>query len=128
MVDDEVDLLEIAVAYLEEAGYRTLYATDGAAALREFEREPAIDLLLTDVVMPGGMNGVALAGVLRTRAPAIKVVYSSGFPSTALNERSGAPMDAPLVNKPYRRDALLAAVKEALASPKAVTAEIELSV
>src|SRR5471030_2448073 len=61
VVDDEVDLLEIAVAYLEDMGYRALHATDGARALEVLAREPGIELLITDVIMPGGMNGVELA-------------------------------------------------------------------
>jgi PAS domain S-box-containing protein len=103
VVDDEVDLLEIAVAYLEEMGYRALHATDGARALEVLACEPGIDLLITDVIMPGGMNGVELARKVRQLKPGVKIIYSSGFPSDALAERSGTKVDGPLLYKPYQR-------------------------
>src|SRR5208282_4169582 len=87
VVDDEVDLLEIAVAYLEDMGYRALHATDGARALEVLASEPNIELLITDVIMPGGMNGVELARRVREQNPSVKVIYSSGFPSDALAQR-----------------------------------------
>ena len=114
VVDDEVDLLEVAVAYLDEMGYRVLIAIDAAEAVQAFEREPGIDLLVTDIMMPGGMNGVALAQELRKRKPALKVVFASGFPSTALAGRNQLHIDGPLVSKPYRREQLQEVVERAM--------------
>jgi len=116
VVDDEVDLLEVAVTYLEEMGFTALPAVDGPSALEIVARTPELDLLLTDVVMPGGMNGVALAHHIRQQRPNVTVVYASGFPSNALAERCQLQIDGPLVNKPYRKDQLTAAVHQALAS------------
>ena len=115
VVDDEVDLLEIAVAYLEEMGYRALQATDGANALEVVAREPGIELLVTDVIMPGGMNGVELARRVRQLKPDVKIIYSSGFPSNTLAERSGTEVDGPLLNKPYQRSEFEAAIDHAMA-------------
>jgi CheY-like chemotaxis protein len=115
VVDDEVELLEIAVAYLEEMGFTTLQATDGPTALAVAARTPALDLLLTDVVMPGGMHGVALAQQLRRQHPAMQVIYASGFPSNALVERNQLHIDGPLINKPYRREQLTAIVQQVFA-------------
>jgi len=76
VVDDEVDLLEIAVACLEDMGCRVFHATNGSMALAIVAREPRIDLLVTDIFMPGGMNGVELANRVRQLTPRIKVLYS----------------------------------------------------
>jgi len=75
VVDDEVDLLEVAVTYLEEMGFTALPAVDGPSALQVVASTPELDLLLTDVVMPGGMNGVALAQQIRQHHPDIAVIY-----------------------------------------------------
>jgi PAS domain S-box-containing protein len=115
VVDDEVELLEVAVTYLEEMGFTTLQATDGPSALAVVARAPEIDLVLTDVVMPGGMHGVALAQQIRQQKPDVTVIYTSGFPSSALIERSQLHVDGPLINKPYRKEQLAAAVHQALA-------------
>jgi PAS domain S-box-containing protein len=116
VVDDEVDLLEVAVAYLEDMGYQVFHATDGNSALRVIESESAIDLLVTDVIMPGGMNGVQLAQKAMLRRPGIKIVYSSGFPSSALNERGGTRVEGPLLYKPFRRDDFVATIRRAMAA------------
>ena len=123
VVDDEVDLLEIAVSYCEELGLRVLHATDGPSALEVAAGEPHLDLLLTDVVMPGGLNGVTLAARLRARYPTLKVAYCSGFPSSALAERSQLRVDGPLINKPYLKSAFVQTVTDALTSSTTTTAE-----
>jgi signal transduction histidine kinase/CheY-like chemotaxis protein len=114
IVDDEVDLLEVAVSYCEELGLRVLHATDGPSALEIAQTEPHIDMLLTDVVMPG-MHGVALAARLRAHYPQISVMYCSGFPSSALAERSQLQVDGPLINKPYTKSVFVETVLAALA-------------
>jgi PAS domain S-box-containing protein len=115
VVDDEVELLAVAVTYLEEMGCTVLSAVDGPSALEVVARLSKLDLLLTDVVMPGGMNGVVLAQQIRQQYPDITVIYASGFPSSALVECSQLQIDEPLVNKPYRKEQLTAAVHQALA-------------
>jgi len=114
VVDDEYELLEVAVAYLEEMGFRVLAATNGEQALRTLARNPDIDILLTDIVMPGGMNGVELAAAVREISATIKVLYTSGFPEGVLADKSGAKLDAPLVSKPYTREGLAKAISKLL--------------
>lgn len=101
VVDDEADLLEIAASYLKEMGYRVLTAGDAPAALNVMSAEPRIDLLVTDVMMPGGMNGVTLAQEVRSRQDEIRIIFTSGFPSQALSRRKGTTVDGPLLNKPF---------------------------
>src|SRR5690606_38837397 len=78
VVDDEQALLEVALSYLEAMGLRALHATDGREALAVLEKEPDIALLLTDVVMPGGINGAELAERARAMRPDLKVVFTTG--------------------------------------------------
>jgi PAS domain S-box-containing protein len=103
VVDDEADLLDIADAYLAELGYTVIRAEDAAAALAVLERAPEIDLLLTDVIMPGELNGFELAERVRRMHPEIKIIFTSGFPAEALAERSGKLDGGPLLHKPYLR-------------------------
>jgi len=103
VVDDEEDMLEVAVAFLEEMGFTALHAGNGVTALQVAVRNDDIDLLVTDVIMPGGMNGMELAHEFRKVNPKAKIIYSSGFPANALAERSGSAVDGPVLRKPYRR-------------------------
>jgi PAS domain S-box-containing protein len=110
-VDDETDLLEVAVSYLEELGLKVLHAQDGPAALAILEQTPDVDLLVTDVMMPGGMDGVELARRARQLRPDMRVVYSTGYSSAALAEQRGATVDGPVLAKPYRRAEFLGAIR-----------------
>ena len=101
VVDDEKDLLEIAQAYLTEMGYSALQADNAASALTTMAEYKDIDLMVTDIIMPGGINGVELAERARAINPKLKVIYCSGFPADALMERSGTMVDGPLLRKPY---------------------------
>jgi PAS domain S-box-containing protein len=121
VVDDEADLLEIAFTYLTEMGYTPFQAVDGDSALEIVRHEQDIDLVVTDVIMPGGMNGVELVQKIREFSPHIKVIYSSGFPADALAERSGTVVDGALLHKPYQRaefDAIVRCTLEATDSGK----------
>ena len=124
VVDDEVDLLDIAVAYLEQMGYTPLHAVDGANALALIERNTDIVLVITDVIMPGGMNGVELVQKIRQLLPAVKVIYSSGFPADALSERSGTVVDGLLLHKPYQRAEFDAMVRQTLEGNESDTGQV----
>ncbi len=105
VVDDEADLLKIASAYLAEMGLTALHAIDGASALKVIQREKEIHLMVTDIVMPGGMSGVELAQRVRELKPNIRIMYSSGFPADALAERRMLLGEWPLfLHKPYQRE------------------------
>jgi PAS domain S-box-containing protein len=110
VVDDEEDLLEVALAYLADMGFSALRATDGASALEALANCGEIELMVTDIVMPGGMNGVELVQRARALRPDLKIIYSSGFPAEALAERSMPLVDGPLLRKPYQRSEFAAIV------------------
>jgi len=114
VVDDEIDLLDIATAYLAGMGCKAFTALDGNDALEIIKREKDIDLMVTDIVMPGGMNGVELAHKVRQLNSKIKIIYCSGFPADALAERSMPLVDGPLLHKPYQRDEFNALVRRIL--------------
>jgi CheY-like chemotaxis protein len=114
VVDDEPDLLETATTYLNEMGYTTFQAHDGPSALEVIERNADLDLMVTDIVMPGGMNGVELAQKVRQRLPNVKLIYSSGFPADPLTDRSLHLADVPLLQKPYERAGFGAVVSAAM--------------
>ena len=103
VVDDEVDLLEVAAAYLADMGLTAIMAIDGASALNMLAERSEIDLMMTDIVMPGGMNGVELVQRARELRPDLKIIYSSGFPAEALAERSMTLVEGCLLRKPYQR-------------------------
>jgi PAS domain S-box-containing protein len=116
VVDDEVDLLEVALAYLAEMGFTAFEAKDGASALEVLAQRSDIDLMVTDIVMPGGMNGVELAKKALALHPDLKIIYSSGFPSEALAEKSMPLVDGPLLRKPYQRTEFAAIVHSVMES------------
>jgi PAS domain S-box-containing protein len=118
VVDDEEDLVEIARAFLEEMGYTTYHARDGASALAVVEQHNDIDLIVTDILMPGGMNGVELTEKIRESLEQVKVIYCSGFPANALAERNMSLIDGPLLLKPYQRAEFTTAVRAVMDAPR----------
>jgi YesN/AraC family two-component response regulator len=96
-------------------GFTAYEAKDGASALEMIAQHGEIALMVTDVVMPDGMNGVELVQRALALRPGLKIVYSSGFPAEALAEKSMLLVDAPLLRKPYQRaefDAIVHRVME----------------
>jgi len=114
LVDDEEDLLEIAETYVAEMGCAVVSAIDGHSALAILASPIVVDLMITDIIMPGGMSGTALAERARVLRPAMQIVYCSGFPADALAERASLALDAPLLRKPYQRADVHAFVRRAM--------------
>ncbi len=116
LVEDEEALLEMTREFLLARGYRVLEARDGAQAYEiALEYDGAIDLLVTDVVMPR-MSGRALADQLKYLRPSTRVLYVSGYPAEPFDARSFSA-GAFFLRKPFRRDDLLQRVREALDTP-----------
>jgi DNA-binding NtrC family response regulator len=114
IVDDEADLLSISVSYLTARGYTALSALDGKEALRLLAESGAVDVLITDIVMGGGMDGMELAQEVHRISPRTSVIYSSGFPADALSERSLPLADALVLQKPYRLSELCDSIDQAI--------------
>jgi CheY-like chemotaxis protein len=124
VVEDDVDVRSLVVEQLVALGYRVVEAATGQAALDLIASEPGpIDLVLTDVIMPGGMSGMELAQTLRTSAPSLKVVLTSGFmssgtpPTAAPGLRGEGRADYPILSKPYRQNDLARVIERTLAAP-----------
>jgi PAS domain S-box-containing protein len=112
-VEDNEGLRQVVVRQLNDLGYRVFEARDGIAALKVLETEP-IDLLFTDIIMPGGMSGYELAQNAMTRQPSLKVLLTSGFTETNLNGNGGLLPKMQLLTKPYRKADLARALRKAL--------------
>ncbi|MEJ1977078.1 MAG: ATP-binding protein [Acetobacteraceae bacterium] len=108
VVEDEPAIRDLAAIWLTDAGYTTLSAANGQEALRYLEGAGRIDIMVSDVVMPG-MNGVQLTEAARRLRPGLTVLLTSGYTGSA--DRRGIPDDVKLLAKPYERAALLAWVR-----------------
>ena len=116
LVDDEPQVRTIAAIQLKRLGYDVLQAEDALEALSILDRSPAVDLLVTDIGLPGGMNGLELAAAVRNRNPEIPVLYISGYSDGRSSETAENDVDAQFLAKPYDKLALAAAVRRSLAT------------
>ena len=114
LVDDERDLLELAHESLQSLGYRMIIANDGHQALQLLTAEPAIDLLCSDVVMPGGINGYQLAERAMAMRPNLKLLLVSGYNENIDMQRNHALPGTHLLSKPYTRLELARRVRKLL--------------
>ncbi len=114
IAEDDPFVRAYAVTCLENFGYHVIEAVDGRDALNKIAGGAAADLLFTDVVMPGGINGWELAESARRMRPNLKVLLTSGYALEALAERGRLPVGAVVLNKPYRKAELGRRVREAL--------------
>ena len=111
VVEDNASIRAMTATRLQELGARTIEAENAPAALRELESDMPIDILFTDVVMPGGMSGLELANRARQLRPGIKIILASGY--AAIFPTTGG-IAGELLQKPYRDEDLRAAVLRAI--------------
>ena len=112
VVEDEARVRQFAVTALTRLGYVVHEAGDGQSALALIDEVSGIDLLFTDVILPGGMSGLDLARQARRRRPGLKVLYTTGYArDTVLGEDESA-----VIEKPYRRHSLALSVTMAFAA------------
>jgi CheY-like chemotaxis protein len=114
VVEDNPGLRRIVVRQLGDAGYRVLEAPDAEAAMTIITGHEPIDLLLTDIVMPGEMDGRELARVAIARRPALRTLLTSGFPDVRLSSAATSARSSRLLSKPYRKEELRQAVRDAI--------------
>jgi PAS domain S-box-containing protein len=115
LVEDDAMVREMVMVQLRALGYRVVSAVSGSQALEVLRREGGFDLLFTDVVMPGGLNGRQLADEARKLTPGLRVIFSSGYADGAVDYHGRLDQGVHLLNKPYRRRDLAMRVREALA-------------
>ncbi len=116
IAEDNELLRAVAVQQISQLGYRTLEAASGAAALMLLDAHPEVQLLFSDVVMPGKMNGFSLAREAKRRRPAIKVLLTSGYAGTLLQRSEDQGDQFELLSKPYGKRDLAVKLKQILQS------------
>ncbi len=114
VVEDDAAVRTAAASILQNLGYRVLEAYDGKAALAILQQSQPIDLLFTDLIMPNGVSGQDLLRKARHLRPDLKVLFTSGYSEHLFKGRGDADRGVPLLNKPYRRQNLAAAIRRAL--------------
>ena len=117
LVEDDVQVASLTSAMLTELGYEVIPVTTGQAALNELAATPGIGLVLSDVMMPGGMDGMGLVREMRQRRISLPVVLVSGFSAAA--KRDAEDEGIPLLPKPYTLRDLAAQLTSALSTPRA---------
>lgn len=115
-VEDDALVQGYVIAQLGSLGYRTLVASDGAAALALVDQGIEFDLLFTDIIMPGGMNGRELAEAVLKRRAGVKVLYTSGYTDNAIVHEGQLDPGVALLRKPYRKSDLAQKIREVLGS------------
>jgi PAS domain S-box-containing protein len=114
VVEDDPELRSLTVSMLEELGYSVLEAEDGKTALPILLGPTQIDLLLADVILPGGLSGPDVAVAAQRREPDIKVMFMSGYTDAAKAGRGVLESDIELLDKPFRRRDLAQKVRASL--------------
>ncbi|MCK5274935.1 MAG: response regulator, partial [Alphaproteobacteria bacterium] len=121
IVDDEPDLLAATRESLQTLGYRVMVAENANEALRLLENNPDIDMLFTDVVMPGGMNGLELASDAMKQKPGLKVLVTTGFSKKIQRQDGYSRLLDSHLPKPYRRIDLARRIREVLDSGSTIS-------
>jgi CheY-like chemotaxis protein len=114
VVEDDERLRRLVVRQMVDLGYQVLEAADGGAALAVLDR-CQVDLLFTDVVMPGGVDGTELARTATARRPGLRVLFTTGFSATMTDDDGQIDDGVMLLAKPYRKEDLARALRHALA-------------
>jgi len=114
LVEDDELVCRHVEGMLRSLGYQVLAAHDGRSALARLEAGEAVDLLFTDVIMAGGMNGRELAEAATALRPGLPVLFTSGYPDDALSRNGRLEPGVALLAKPYRKGELAAKLREVL--------------
>ena len=115
IVDDNVDVAEVTSSLFEHLGYQTVYRDSAESALRLLAEGASIDLIFSDIVMPGTIDGVGLAGEVRTLYPDLQVILTTGYSDAA----RAAPPELRILRKPFDSNALRLLLQETKGSRSA---------
>ncbi|MGX7706141.1 CHASE domain-containing protein [Methylobacterium sp. Gmos1] len=116
VVDDEPTVRMLVTDVLSDLGYTAVEAADGAGGLRVLQSDARVDLLVTDVGLPGGMNGRQMADAARVARPDLKVLFITGFAEAALFGNGPLEPGMAVLTKPFAVDALAARIREMIAT------------
>jgi CheY-like chemotaxis protein len=114
IVDDEPSVRMLVAEVLGELGYTAIESADGASALQVLRSDTRIDLLVTDVGLPGGMNGRQLADFGRIARPTLKILFITGYAEKAAMGVDGLDKGMSIVTKPFAMEGLAARMRELL--------------
>jgi CheY-like chemotaxis protein len=117
VVDDDDMVRKSVIAQMKSLGYSTIEASNPDIALEVIERDEPIDLLFSDIVMPGSIDGIELARRTRQRRPTLRILLTSGYPDLKTSRAEEAHTQWEVLKKPYRRSDLQAALREILTGP-----------
>ncbi|MHA1152533.1 MAG: PAS domain S-box protein [Alphaproteobacteria bacterium] len=120
VVEDDPDVRALAVSILKRLSYRVVEAQDGRAALEVLREPEPIDLILTDVVLPGGLSGPEMVTQSRGWRPGVRALFMSGYATDDLNDQDRLDAASELLSKPFRRAELAERVRSALDRPGSV--------
>jgi len=113
-VEDDREGRGYVTMQLEGLGYRVIVAVDAAEALAIADRGTRFDLLFTDIVMPGGINGRQLAEQMMAGRPSLRVLFTSGYAYAAVHSRGRVGQGIPILTKPYRKAELARMLRRCL--------------
>jgi PAS domain S-box-containing protein len=114
VLEDDVDLSDLAAEVLEELGYRAVTANSAVSAHEILAAEEHVDLVLSDVVLPGGTNGFEFADQAREKVPDLKFVFMSGYPTDAISQWGTSGVNNTLLKKPFKMKELAEVLADAL--------------
>ena len=115
VVEDEPTVRMLVTEVLEELGYAAIDAADGASGLRVLQSDVSIDLLVTDVGLPGGMNGRQMADAARVGRPDLKVLFITGYAENAAVGNGHLEPGMHVMTKPFAMEALASRIRELIA-------------
>jgi signal transduction histidine kinase len=118
VVEDEADVRAYTVLLLQDLGYDVLDASDALTALEVLDAHPEVELLFTDVGLPGGINGRELADAARVRRPALRVLFTTGYARDAIVHQGRLDPGVDLLTKPFTQDMLASRVSSMLAAQR----------
>ncbi len=114
VVEDQEAVRAVACGFLSDFGYDIVEAEDGFQALAKLQEDPDIDLMFSDIVMPGGMNGFDLAQAASSMRPELRIVHTSGYPKGAMVHQDEPRFKQGfIIMKPYRREELQKMIRDA---------------
>ena len=121
VVEDDPFVRSSVILRVESLGYKVVLAVDGREAVMKLRTNPEIDVLFTDIVMPGGMSGWEVAELAQQMRPGLPTVFTSGYALEVLVDQGRAPVKSIVLTKPYRKAELAHRLREALAATSLVS-------